>query len=316
MALPAQNVSVTLPVNQAIQHVKQVLFNPFDIGKWLTIGFCAWLAHLGQQGFRGNFGGGGRGGDVRVQEWLRRAHEFVVTNLYWIVPVAIAVAVFLVALWVLILWVSSRGKFMFLHCVVRNVSEVVAPWHRFASEGATLFWFRLVLGLAQLTIVVPLLVAIGITIWRMVQRGAPSPGGVISAILLGLLLLLVCLAVWVVARLTNDFIVPILFRRGGSCLDAWGVLRQLLTANPGEFVLYFLFQILLSLAIAACVLALVLVTCCIAGCLLALPYLGTVLFLPVLMFQRAYSILYLRQFGPEFDVFGASPATGPQPSYP
>jgi len=81
-------------------------------------------------------------------------------------------------------------------------------------------------------------------------------------------------------------------------------------------VLYFLFQILLSLAIAACVLALVLVTCCIAGCLLALPYLGTVLFLPVLMFQRAYSILYLRQFGPEFDVFGASPATGPQPSYP
>jgi len=205
---------------------------------------------------------------------------------------------------------------MFLHCVVRNVSEVVAPWHRFAREGAALFWFRLVLGLVQLIIVVPLLVAIAITIWRMVQRGAPSPGGVISAILLGLLLVLVCIAVWVVARLTNDFIVPILFLRGGSCLDAWGVLRQLLAANPGEFVLYFLFQILLSLAIAACVLALVLVTCCIAGCLLALPYLGTVLFLPVLMFQRAYSILYLRQFGSELDVFGASSAAGPQPGYP
>jgi len=316
MALPAQNVSVTLPVNQAIEHVKRVLFNPFDIGKWFTIGFCAWLAHLGQQGFRGNFGGGGRGGDVKAQEWLRRAHEFVIPNLYWIVPVAIGVAVLLVALWVLILWVSSRGKFMFLHCVVRNVSEVVAPWHRFAREGATLFWFRLVLGLAQLVVIVPLLVVIGVVVWRMVQRGGPFAAGIIGIIGSGLLVLLICLVVWLIARLTNDFIVPILFLRGGSCLDAWGVLRQLLASNPGEFVLYFLFQILLSLAIAACVLALVLVTCCIAGCLLALPYLGTVLFLPVLMFQRAYSILYLRQYGPEFDVFGASPTTGPQPTYP
>jgi len=90
-------------------------------------------------------------------------------------------------------------------------------------------------------------------------------------------------------------------------MDAWLVLRELLSANPGGFVLYFLFQILLSLAITACVVALVLVTCCIAGCLLALPFLGTVLFLPVLMFQRAYSIFYLRQYGTEFDVFAATP---------
>ena len=242
MALPAQNVSVTLPVNQAIEHVKRVLFNPFDIGKWFTIGFCAWLAHLGQQGFRGNFGGGGRGGDVKAQEWLRRAHEYVIANLYWIVPVAIGGVVLLLALWVLILWVSSRGKFMFLHCVVRNASEVVAPWHRFAREGATLFWFRLVLGLAQLVVVVPLLVVIGVVVWRMVKRGGPSAVGITGIIGSGLLLLLICLVVWLIARLTNDFIVPILFLRGGSCLDAWGVLRQLLAANPGEFVLYFLFK--------------------------------------------------------------------------
>jgi hypothetical protein len=98
-------------------------------------------------------------------------------------------------------------------------------------------------------------------------------------------------------------VVVIMFRRAATCLKAWSILRALLAANVGAFVLYFLFQILLSMAIGACVLALILVTCCIAGCLLAIPYLGTVLFLPVLVFQRAYSVFYLRQYGPDFDAF-------------
>src|SRR5215472_8329157 len=87
-----REVSVTVPLSQALERVKLILFRPFDIGKWFTIGFCAWLAYLGQQGFRGNFGGG-RGGDGKVQDWARRAHEFVISNLYWIVPVAIGLAV-------------------------------------------------------------------------------------------------------------------------------------------------------------------------------------------------------------------------------
>src|SRR5262245_22850998 len=207
MALQAPNVSVTLPVNQAIEQVKRVLFNPFDFGKWFTIGFCAWLAHLGQQGFRGNFGGGGRGGDVKVQDWARRAHEYIISNLYWIVPVAIAVVVLGLALGILILWVSSRGKFMFLHCVVRNVAEVVSPWHRYAREATTLFWFRLILGLAQMVALVPPLIAVVILIWRMVQRGEASPGGVVGAVILFLLFLLLCLGIWVIARVMEDFVV-------------------------------------------------------------------------------------------------------------
>jgi hypothetical protein len=310
MPLQAQNVSVTLPVSQAIEQVKRVLFNPFDLGKWFTIGFCAWLAHLGQQGFRGNFGSGGRGGNFKPQDWARRAHDYFTANMYWIIPLAIALAIALVVLWVLILWLSSRGKFMFLHCVVRNVAEVVSPWHRYAREGMTLFWFRLVLGLGQVVVIVPLLGLVGVLVWRMVQQGAPSAAGIVGAIVVGLVFVLVCLAAWVIVRLTNDFVVPILFLRGGSCTEAWRVLGQLLSVNLGGFILYFLFQILLSLAITACVVALVLVTCCVAGCLLALPYLGTVLFLPVLMFQRAYSVLYLRQYGPEFDVFAALPPSG------
>jgi hypothetical protein len=60
----------------------------------------------------------------------------------------------------------------------------------------------------------------------------------------------------------------------------------------------------------------VLVTCCCAGCLLLLPYLGTVLLLPVLVFKRAYPLYFLAQFGPEYDVFPPPSAAAPSPGLP
>src|SRR5439155_25767137 len=100
----------------------------------------------------------------------------------------------------------------------------------------------------------------------------------------------------------TDFVVPIQFARGGACREGWRILLALLSQNVGPFILYFLFQIVLAIAIFALVLMVVLVTCCIAGCLFAIPYLGTVFLLPILVFTRAYSIYYLAQFGKEYDV--------------
>jgi hypothetical protein len=37
-----------------------------------------------------------------------------------------------------------------------------------------------------------------------------------------------------------------------------------------------------------------------------IPYLGTVLMLPILVFERSYSLYYLAQYGPEWDVFAAA----------
>jgi hypothetical protein len=79
----------------------------------------------------------------------------------------------------------------------------------------------------------------------------------------------------------------------------------------GVFILYFLFQIVLAMAIGVIVFGAVIITCCIAGCLMLLPYLGTVLLLPVLIFKRCYSLYFLAQFGRDYDVFPPEPP--PQP---
>jgi len=108
---------------------------------------------------------------------------------------------------------------------------------------------------------------------------------------------------WIIGRLTRDFVVPLQFLHRSRCLAAWRELGGMLRGNLGHLVLYLLFRIVLAMAIAVVLVGVVLVTCCIAGCLLALPYLGTVLLLPILVFERAYSLHYLAQFGPDYDVF-------------
>jgi hypothetical protein len=47
-------VSVISPIGPSIRRIKEILFQPFELKKWFVIGFCAWLAKLGEGG-RFNF---------------------------------------------------------------------------------------------------------------------------------------------------------------------------------------------------------------------------------------------------------------------
>ena len=318
-----REISVTEPLEPAYERVKRMLFKPFNLNKWIVIGFCAWLAGLGEAGGGSGFNGGDHFGGNRSQaagqlrHVYHQARDFVLVNLAWIIPVACLLLVVGLALWLLVLWVNSRGKFMFLHCVVWDVAQVEAPWTKFAAAANRLFWFRLVLGAVGLVLMLPLLAFLGADILRMVLRGGADVAGVIAAIGLGLVFLGVSLVFGLIHKFMVDFVVPIMFLRGDSCLAAWRELGGLLAGHFWHFVVYLLFQIVLAMAIGVIVLLGILVTCCIAGCLLMLPFVGTVLLLPVLAFKRAYPLYYLAQFGPQYDLFPkpttlpASPAQTP-----
>jgi len=304
--MTASNISVTQPVGQAIERVKRVLFQPFDPARWFVLGFCAWLTYLGQSGFHGGYNyqtGHSRGGIGRgIGQSLERAWHYVLQNLWWIVPVGVAIIVLAVAIWLLVLWLSSRGHFMFLHCVALNKAEVQVPWQKFVREGNSLFVFRLVLGLSASVVMLPLAAGITYLIWRMADLRALSAPGVLGVSGLGIMVVICVIGFAVVSKLTRDFVVPIQFLRGVKCVEGWRVVLSLLAENSGSFVVYLLFQIVLSMAIFALILVAVVATCCVAGCFLAIPYLGTVLLMPVLVFSRAYSLYYLAQYGSEYKV--------------
>ena len=307
--LPTEReISVTEPLGLAWARVKLVLFQPFDVGKWFIIGFCAWLTQLGQQGFGSpggafnvNSGNPPNGADLR--EGFNQVRNYVTENLYWLGPVILAGVILGLTLWLVFIWLNSRGQFMFLHCVARNEAEVAGPWRDYARQGNSLWLFRLALGILSLVVMGTLVALIAIPIVQMVGAGQPHAGGIALAAGAFLLLLGAGLVFFLIGKLTTDFVVPIMLLRGSKCLAGWRELRALLSGHWGDLFLYLLFQLVISILIGAAIMVVVLITCCLAGCLFALPYLGTVLLLPVLMFQRAYTAHYLAQFGREFDVF-------------
>jgi len=118
-------------------------------------------------------------------------------------------------------------------------------------------------------------------------------------------LLLTGITLGIIALFTENFVVPIMYLRAIRCVPAWRQFLRLLSANKLRFIGYYLFQILISVALGAITAMICLVGCCLccASILLVVPYIGTVIMLPILVFRRAYSLFYLRQYGLQFDVF-------------
>ena len=325
-------ISVIDPISPAIERVKTILFRPFDFGKWFVIGFCAWLAYLGSGGGGGgpnfNFPGGQQRRGPQIQEAFHHAKEAVVNNLYWILPVAIIAVVVMIIIGLVITWLSSRGHFMFLHCVALNKAEIKVPWRKFKKQGNSLFLFRVVVGLISLAFFALIAGTIAfVAILCFVSHSRPAALGVVLIILLSILVMIpAVIVVALIKKFTWDFVVPIMSLRQGTCMAAWREFWKLLTGNKGRFTLYILFQIVIAIAICAigatvaCLFSCLFLvfTCGIACCLMILPpfsiaygYIITVLLLPLSVFKRSYSLLYLRQYGPTFDVLSTETAIAP-----
>jgi len=307
----AERISITGPVSQALNWTGELLFRPFLPEKWLVLGFCAWLAGLGE----------GLGGPVANWNlpWrdtgrdLDDAADWALEHVVLLAVIVGAVAVLGFALMLFLTWLSSRGKFMFLDGVRRNRAAVVEPWQRFKDRANSLFFFRIALALSTLCVFGCLALLAGASYWA--TRSALGDGPALPLVLflvfwLGLSLL-VMIGVGLITLATNDFIVPIMWQRDCGVLAAWSMFRAELRGREGVLLLYVLTKIL----IAGIIVVISVITTCVTCCLAALPYLGTVLLLPLFVFTRSYSLYFFSQFGAEWASLAAAaePATATPP---
>ena len=255
-----QNISVIEPLSPAIQRVKAILFKPFELSKWFTIGFCAWLAQLGRGGFNFNFRVPFRGSNHPMAS-PGQFQNFFAANLPLIVILGSTVFVIALAVFITFLWLSSRGRFMFLHCVAQNKAEVKFPWSKFRQHGNSLFLFRLIAGLIFFLFLILFIGAIILFVALLHKNSQHLAIPLILAIIfLSLITIPAVIAFALLFKFTDDFVVPIMYLRSTSCIGAWREFWTLLTGNKARFTLYILFQILIAMAIGAIVFAAILLT--------------------------------------------------------
>ena len=183
----------------------------------------------------------------------------------------------------------------FVDCIVRNRAAIIAPWKEFRAEGNSFFLFSLLVVLAPVAVIV---VAGLVLIVPFFPSGDQAQPSVAFWIRLSLFVFVaVCLAfVWALA---SQLMVPIMYRQRCHARLAFAQAVDLVTSHPGPILLYVLFLLLLAVAAVMISCAVTCATCCIA----AIPYVGTVILSPIPVALGAFSLLFMRQFGSEYDVW-------------
>ena len=289
-------IQIFKPFGEAFELMKKILFQPFDLKKWFIIGLAAWLANLG---------GGGGGFDYRYNrgEEFQKLNETIsqIPHSVLVTGICALIAVVLLLV-VLFAWLRARGRFMFIDCIVKNRGAIAEPWREFRTEGNSYFLFSLTAAVCLVLLAAlfsaPLVyVAIRGRFYLSLHRDRLEPYVLLITALWVFIILLVVFA-W---ALIVNFMVPVMYRRRCRAYQAFRAATSVISRHPGEIVLYCLFLIVLALASAmvGCV-----VTCA-TWCIAAIPYVGTVILLPVFVLLRSFSLLFLRQFGPEYDVWAS-----------
>lgn len=316
------NISYTAPLSRAWARMKALLFRrPFEIETWIVVAFSAWLAEIlssaGGGSSRWNlsdadFGHGAAEVRDQVRHWLEHPAVLMV-----IASVLLAVLLTLV----LVTWLSARAQFVFLDNVLAGRPAFVAPWRRSGRLANSLFLWWAALSFAWLLPIGILAAAFWQGLAGVICGSdfrAPELAavvlGVIGAVLTSALIALAC---W----LTTEFVVPLMARYDESATRAWARFWPLLTSHVGDFIAYAAFVLLLTIGVTLGVLLAGFLSCCVGLVLLMIPYVGTLVTLPIHVTGRGLGPEFLRQFGPEWDVFApyapdAVPAAEPLASAP
>jgi hypothetical protein len=297
-------IEIFKPFGEAFEQMKKILFQPFNFEKWLVIGFAAFLSgHFSGVAFNFPFGSFNP----------RQSNpNFTLPDLGewkpWLAIFIVAIVVLVLVLITVLMWLKARGNFIFTDCIARNRAAIVEPWREYRREGNSYFLFLLLVALGSMAVFgsIVLVVFIPLGLFSQgVSSDAISP--VFVAFFVLLFLAWFCFAI--LFGLISYFMVPVMYIHRCRALDAFRDVLKLIVTNVGSFVLFCLFGFCLFLGmmmiggIATCL------TCCLA----ALPYIGTVILLPVFVCLRAFGLSFIRQFGPDYDVWSGMPEASPTP---
>lgn len=302
-------LGVLAPLTAAWEHTRLVLFNPFDLGKWLILGFSCLLSEVASYGSSLNFNSGdssesGSGSLENLWAWLQSSLGDWAPLVLGLGVVAMVILVLLIIAIVLaLLWVNCHGVFVFIDNVANNRARIVAPWKSFAPQARSLFKFvsvayvSFILGIAGLVVA-----ALGLSsllqlvrLEKLTEKFASDLFMVIFVMGLVGMLIVAGLLIFGIRAI----VIPRMYLTRCHFIEASKDAWTLFCHDPFLWLRFVLMVVALWIGLVMVILFACLFTCCLA----ALPYLHHVLLLPIYLFMLSYNLKFLAQFGGDWDVF-------------
>jgi hypothetical protein len=318
-------------LDTAWERTKVILFQG-DGAKWALIGCNAFLMMMGRGGVSLNnsipFPGqqGTFHQEFQTPEAAKEAARQALLQMQnmlespWTI-LAVGLTLALLAAWVVMLWVGSRGEFMFLDNVVRNRAAVAEPWKRYARQGN--IWFLVSFGLMILSLVLTF-GGIGVLLaeaWTWIFNNKTPQGPEVALLVVTFLGFLAVIFVYaILAFLVRGLVLPLYFKQTMSLGECFGAVFGLMGSQPLSLFMFVLVSIGLGFLQAIITVLVIIPLCCVLCWASCVPFFGSVVvafvicqaILPVSVFVRCFQLECLAQFGPQFDVWNVDvqPAPG------
>ncbi|MFH1055106.1 MAG: hypothetical protein V1744_03305 [Candidatus Altiarchaeota archaeon] len=308
-------------LDETVERTKYLLL-PFNLRFWLKLALVVLLA--------GGLSGGNWG---RMTDLGKETTPSPGVLAFAMVFVA---AILFIAL---IFWyVSAVARFIFVEALAKREFNLVECFKRQAGNGLKLFLFEVAVVISLIVLVVAAIIA-GVTFFQTIKSTIAMIAIGLAAFLAGLVVLTcVLLVMWLV----SEFTVPIMYGRGCGIISGVKEALTLASRNFWEFTVYSIikfafsiagaiitllvglpfyiavFLIALAVGVGAYVIALLgnltltpfVAALIIAGVValvivqLIVSYIVTALTLPISVFLRYYSLIFLGRIAPTLNLMG------------
>lgn len=355
-------------INGSLEWAATVTFRPFKPKKWLILGFVALMG--------GYIYGGGRinlpnpppreeqrgvetkktsapanalspakkstqTADDEFDRFITQAKEGIKNPL--VISVIIVVILLFVSFMVLMTWLTSRFRFIFLEDVVKNDASLRAPFARNKIQGNSLFWFYLAFAVIVFIILGIFAFIVYLVFIKSGVFNHPTGSDVLQIIIgiiaLGMLFLGIFFIAAMIGLIVNDFVLIVMFKDKLKVMPAWGKAFAAIKHNKLDFFIYFLIK--LGLSIVASIVYSVLSLAIAFGLLMVMMPIAIIIFglyqlippgsgqviyttiflvltlpplaflwycllcayLPIAVFFRAFSVKFMGRIAPEYNLF-------------
>jgi hypothetical protein len=238
-------------IGPAFQRMKRQLFQPFRFGQWVRYAFVGLLA-----GEMGTAGGCNLQFPFNLPSQEPRRFQLPLPatdrDLLFVVALGFLVVLVVIAA-VLLLYVSSRMRFVLFDSIVAGECQISRFWNARGEPAWRYFVWQilfLLCSIAAFSVVVgiPLAVAAVSGVFR-------DPRGhlvvlIVGGILVGLTVFLLVLSTAVIHVLTKDFVVPQMAFEDISAVEGWRRVWPIIKSQSGSFAGYIGLKIVLAIGTA------------------------------------------------------------------
>jgi hypothetical protein len=240
-------ISAVDSISPAIEHAKQQLFRPFQIGQWTKLAFIGLLA--------GELGSGGcNRSNFRFPVHPGTAPHGSVPGSLGVDPALLfgfiasaVVAGF--AIGIILMYISSVMRFILFDSILARDCHIRRGWSRRLGPGWRYFVWKLlyvVLSLVGIAIIVGIPLAFAFARGWLKAPKAHLPPLILGGALLFVVLLLFFLATAVVFVLTKDFVVPQMALENVDVMEGWRRLWVMMKSETGAYIAYVVMKIVLA----------------------------------------------------------------------